>query len=115
MNKPSGTKKGPLGGTFVAADEAGKKPVVNHAALIPTSCSLLLDLNRDLASSKLRRKRHMDLKNTMFIAGGDLVSFDALRQSPSVRICRKSLLVTLFFSSDFSFPGDGQNISFRVT
>ena len=72
MNKPSGTKKGPLGGTFVAADEAGKKPVVNHAALIPTSCSLLLDLNRDLASSKLRRKRHMDLKNTMFIAGGDL-------------------------------------------
>ncbi len=40
---------------------------------------ILFDLNRDIPSDKLRRKRHSDFKDPMLIPGGNLVSLYALR------------------------------------
>jgi hypothetical protein len=41
----------------------------------------LLDLSRDLASTKPNRCRHPDFKNAMFTTGRNLVRLYALRQS----------------------------------
>src|SRR5688500_20407486 len=92
-------KRSPLWGDLCSRRRGGLKAGAKLRGFVFQLLILfLLDLNRNLASSKLRRKRHMDLKNPMFIAGGNLVSFDALRQSyRPFKFAVRSLLITFFF------------------
>src|SRR6476660_2759326 len=76
---------------------------------------LLLDLDRDLPSGKLGRKRHPDFKDPVLISGDNLVRFHALRQSKrSLKVAVASFRVVMCLLLGFSFTRDRREIPFRL-